>query len=137
MMDCCKPSAGFVANIPNVDQAYPAVMSCKADGFTRIDGTISPYASSPKGDTTTLVATTTPVATTTRIATTTTATTKCVVQFFEGNGPNKKKWTYTVTVDGKGATETRDFKKSHKNDEMTSLCISQVGCTVYLYKHKK
>lgn len=149
MMDCCKPSAGFVANVPHVDQAYPAVMACKADGFTRMDGTTSPYASSPKVDTTTLVATTTPSATTSPSATTmpdaittpsstsTPATTKCIVQFFEGNGPNKKKWTYTVTADGKGATETRDFKKSNKNDEMTSLCISQVGCRVYLYKHKK
>jgi len=23
MMDCCKPSAGFVGNVPNFDQDYP------------------------------------------------------------------------------------------------------------------
>lgn len=135
MMDCCKPSAGFVANVPKVDQGYPAVMSCKSDGFTRMDGTTSPYASIPNVDITTPVAATTAAPS----ATTTQASTKCVVQFFEGNGPNKKKWTLTVTADGKGAIETQDFSKTHKNknDEMTALCISQVGCTVYLYKNKK
>jgi len=42
MMDCCKPTGGWVANIPNADPDYPAVMACTADGFTRMDGSHPP-----------------------------------------------------------------------------------------------
>merc|ERR1719487_2373446 len=61
MMDCCKPSAGFVGNVPNFDQHYPAVLSCKADGFTRMDGSSSPYAAGGSATVTTAApASTTP-----------------------------------------------------------------------------
>jgi len=137
MTDCCKPSSGFVANIPNVDQAYPAIMSCKADGFTRMDGSTNPYASTSDVATTTASVGTTASVATTPSATISPATTECIVKLYEGNGYNKKKWEYTVTVDGKGAEITKDWKKSRKNDQLSSLCISQPGCTVWLYKHQK
>lgn len=38
MMDCCKPSAGWIGNVYNYDANFPAVMACQADGFTRLDG---------------------------------------------------------------------------------------------------
>merc|ERR1711924_78108 len=124
------------------DQNYPAVMSCKADGFTRMDGTASPFASdssttaSPVA-TTILPATTTLAATTTPVATTTTVSETCTVKFYEGNGGNQNEWTYTVTVNGRGAAVEKDWRKSSKNDELTSLCISQPGCKVELYENKK
>ena len=37
MMDCCKPSAGWLANVLKPDPKHPAVIPCKADGYTRID----------------------------------------------------------------------------------------------------
>lgn len=115
MMDCCKPAAGTVSRVPKFDQNYPAVMSCKADGFTRMDGTFNPYATSsqiavdPDAD-------------------------KCTVQFWQHNG---KGWKYTMTVEGKGATDSKDWKNSQKNDNLSSICISQAGCQVWLYKSKK
>ena len=36
MMDCCKPSAGWTANIEHADPDHPAVIPCQADGYTRI-----------------------------------------------------------------------------------------------------
>jgi hypothetical protein len=147
MMDCCKPSAGFVANNLNFDQNYPAVLSCKADGFTRMDGSMNPFASTTPGVTagpavtttlvvtTSLAATTIPAAATTPAATTTVSDT-CIVKFFEGNGNNNGEWTYTATVKA-GKTFSKDWKKSNKNDELTSLCISQPGCKVELYENKK
>lgn len=35
-MDCCKPSAGWKPNVQNPDPAYPAVIPCTSDGYTRI-----------------------------------------------------------------------------------------------------
>lgn len=121
MMDCCKPSAGFVANNLNFDQNYPAVLSCKADGFTRMDGSFNPFASTTPGATRT-PAVTTPAPTTTPVVTTTTVSDTCVVKFFEGNGANKGEWTYTATAEGAGKVVAKDWRKSSKNDELTSLC---------------
>jgi hypothetical protein len=132
MMDCCKPAAGTVSKIPNFDQNYPAVMSCKSDGFTRMDGTTNPYATSTDSITTTPAVTTTPSATTTPVDP---DANKCIVEFWEHN--NRKGWKYTMTVDGKGATASKDWKSSNKNDELSSICISQPGCRVWLYKSKK
>jgi hypothetical protein len=138
MMDCCKPSAGFVGNVPNFDQHYPAVLSCKADGFTRMDGSSSPYAA---GASATVITTTTaaPATTTTTAApatTSTTAATSCTVKLWEGNTGNRDEWEVVKTV-ANGQTLSVDWKNKGKNDEMTSLCISQTGCTVVLYKNKK
>merc|ERR1712039_496534 len=36
MMDCCKPSAGWVGNVPSADTSFPAVVPCVADGYTRV-----------------------------------------------------------------------------------------------------
>merc|ERR1711862_413381 len=36
MMDCCKPSAGWVGNVPKADPKYPAVLPCQLDGYTRV-----------------------------------------------------------------------------------------------------
>jgi len=36
MMDCCKPSAGWIGNVPKVDPKFPAVVPCIADGYTRV-----------------------------------------------------------------------------------------------------
>lgn len=36
MMDCCKPSAGWIGNSPMADTQYPAVLPCQADGYTRV-----------------------------------------------------------------------------------------------------
>lgn len=37
MMDCCKPSAGWIGNSPNADPKHPAVIPCTSDGYSRID----------------------------------------------------------------------------------------------------
>eukprot|EP00035_Acanthoeca_spectabilis_P005924 m.118823 g.118823 ORF g.118823 m.118823 type:complete len:428 (-) comp13260_c1_seq4:575-1858(-) len=36
MMDCCKPSAGWTANIQYPDPNHPAVIPCTSDGYTRV-----------------------------------------------------------------------------------------------------
>jgi hypothetical protein len=36
MMDCCKPSAGWVGNVKFADPAHPAVIPCTSDGYTRV-----------------------------------------------------------------------------------------------------
>lgn len=36
MMDCCKPSAGWIGNVPNAAALFPAVVTCVADGYTRV-----------------------------------------------------------------------------------------------------
>jgi hypothetical protein len=36
MMDCCKPSAGWLGNVDKADPAHPAVIPCQQDGFTRL-----------------------------------------------------------------------------------------------------
>eukprot|EP00947_MAST-08B_sp_MAST-8B-sp1_P003107 g3107.t1 len=36
MLDCCKPSAGWVTNIKNPDPKYKGVIPCTADGYTRV-----------------------------------------------------------------------------------------------------
>lgn len=145
MMDCCKPSAGFVGNVPSFDQDYPAVLSCKADGFTRMDGSFSPYAGGSTATTTAATTAapattgTTPTTPTTATAapatTTTTAATSCTVKFWEGNTGNRDEWEVVKTV-ANGQSLSINWKNSGKNDEMTSLCISQTGCTVTLYKNK-
>jgi len=36
MMDCCKPSSGWIGNTPMAAPSHPAVIPCGADGFTRL-----------------------------------------------------------------------------------------------------
>jgi hypothetical protein len=36
MMDCCKPSAGWIGNVEDADPKYPAVVPCLSDGYTRV-----------------------------------------------------------------------------------------------------
>merc|ERR1712232_1075513 len=67
---------------------------------------------------------------------TTTTASSCTVKFWEGNTGNRDEWEVVKTV-ANGQTLSVDWRKSNKNDEMTSLCISQTGCSVTLYKNKK
>merc|ERR1712124_233652 len=99
-----------------------------------MDGSSSPYAAGASATVTTT--TTAAPATTTTAApatTSTTAATSCTVKFWEGNTGNRDEWDVVKTV-ANGQTLSVDWKNKGKNDEMTSLCISQTGCTVVLYK---
>jgi hypothetical protein len=47
MMDCCKPSAGWVKNVAHADPSHPGVIPCTADGYTRVKVGPSPAPAPP------------------------------------------------------------------------------------------
>jgi hypothetical protein len=144
------PPVGEIDGDRRRQDACPGVLACMPllTTSTRNNVATTKEDTTPTAITTTLAVTTMPTETTTLLATTSDvativptttlpAVTECTVKLFEGNGANRDEWQYSVTVKGKGSTVSKDWKDSSKNDELTSLCISQPGCTVYLYKNKK